>query len=93
MSSVSVTAVEDGHILRPCEVNQIESLLSESLDELVSSMYIWYGNWKVSDDLRNYWSKGIGCPKPFTFHPELLLKTEQRLHVLAVGEDPRPTPL
>ena len=45
----SVTAVEDGHVLRPCEVNQIQSLSPESLDEIILSMYIWSDNWKVSE--------------------------------------------
>ena len=54
----------------------MESMSPESLDERVSAMVIWSGNWMVSNDLRNYWFEGIGCPRPFTFHPKLLLKVE-----------------
>lgn len=64
-------------------IKNFESLSPESLDELVSSMYIRCDNWNVSDDLRNYWSEGIGCPRPFTFHPEVLLESEQRLETFS----------
>lgn len=79
----SVEDLEDGHNLQPCKVNQTESMSPESLDERVSAMVIWSGNWMVSNDLRNYWSEGLGCPRPFTFHPELLLKAEQRLETFS----------
>ena len=37
----------------------------------------------VTNELRAYWAEGIGSPSPYSFHPELLAKAEQRSETFA----------